>query len=81
MTDSREHAESTTLQPCRTAVAVAVGNAMYVRMVCARYAMASCLCRSLSFVTLPYHMFLLCCRCVRMSIDRPTLGGNIGNFV
>ena len=46
MTDSRQHAESTTLQPCRTAAAV--GDTIYVRLVCPRYAAASCLCRSLS---------------------------------
>ena len=61
MTDSRQHAESTTVQPCRTAAAV--GNTIYVRMACPRYAAANCLCRSLSFVTPPYHTFLLCCRC------------------
>ena len=57
MTDSRQHAESTTLQPCRTAAAV--GNTIYVRVACPRYAAASCLCRSLSFVTPPYHTFVL----------------------
>ena len=57
MTDSRQHAESTTLQPCRTAAAV--GNTIYVRVACPRYAAASCLCRSLSFVTPPHHTFLL----------------------
>ena len=51
MTDSRQHAESTTLQPCRTAAAV--GNTMYVRVAGSRHAAASCLCRSLSFVTPP----------------------------
>ena len=46
MTDSRQHVESTTLQPCCTASAV--GDAIYVRLACPRYAAASCLCRSLS---------------------------------
>ena len=68
MTDSRQHSESTMLQPCRTAAAV--GDTMYVRiMACPRYAAGSCLCRSRSFVTPPYHIFLLCC-CLNMSIDR-----------
>ena len=57
MTDSRQHAESTTLQPCPTAAAV--GNTIYVLVACPRYAVASCLGRSLSFVTPPYHTFLL----------------------
>ena len=57
MTDSRQHAENTTLQPCRTAAAV--GNTIYVRVACPGYAAASGLCRSLSFVTLPHHTFLL----------------------
>ena len=57
MTDGRQHAESRTLQPCRTAAAV--GNTIYVRVACPRYAAASCLCRSLSFVTPPLHTFLL----------------------
>ena len=56
-TESRQHAESTTLQPCRTAAAV--GNTNYVRVACPCHAAASCLCRSLSFVTSPYHPFLL----------------------
>ena len=56
MTDSR-HMESTTLKPCRTAAAV--GNTICVRVACPRYAAASCLCRSLSFVTPPHHTFLL----------------------
>ena len=60
MTDSGQHAESTTLQPCRTAAAV--GNTIYVRVACPRYSAVSFLCRSLSFVTPPYHTFLLCCR-------------------
>ena len=38
MTDSRQHAESTTLQPCNTAAAV--GNTMHVRVACPRYAAA-----------------------------------------
>ena len=46
MTDSRQHVESTTLQPCCTAAAV--GDTIYVRLACPRYAAASCLCRSLS---------------------------------
>ena len=47
MTDSRQHAESTTLQPCRTTAAV--GDTIYVRLARPRYAAASCLlCRSLS---------------------------------
>ena len=37
---------------------------MYVRMASPRYAASSCFCRSLSFVTPPYRIFLLCCRCV-----------------
>ena len=49
--------ESTTLQLCSTAAAV--GNTIYVRVACPRYAAASCLCRSLSFVTPPHHTFLL----------------------
>ena len=53
MTDSRQHAESTTLQPCRTAAAV--GNTVYVRVACPRYPAASYLCRRLSFVTPPHH--------------------------
>ena len=62
MTNSRQHAESTTLQPCRTAAAV--GNTSYVRVACSSYAAASCFCQSLSFVTPPYHTFLLlCARC------------------
>ena len=61
MTDSRQHAESTTLQPCRTAAAV--GGTIHVRLACPRYASTSCLCRSLLyFFTPPYHAFLLCCR-------------------
>ena len=46
MRDSRQHAESTTLLPCRTAATV--GDTIYVRLACPRYAAASCLCRSLS---------------------------------
>ena len=57
MTDSKQHAESTTLQPCRTTAAV--GSTIYVRVACPRHAAASCLCRSLPFVTPPYHTFLL----------------------
>ena len=41
MTDSRQHVESTTLQPCCTAAAVRV--TIYVRLACPRYAAASCL--------------------------------------
>ena len=72
MTDSRQHAERTTLQPCRTAAAV--GNIIYVRVACPRCAAASCLCRSLSFVTPPCHTFLPCFRWVRVSIDAETQG-------
>ena len=58
MTDSRQHADSTTLQPCRTASAV--GNTIYVRVACPRYAAASCSRLSLTFVTPTYyHTFLL----------------------
>ena len=57
MTDSRQHAESTTLQPCRTAAAVS--NTIFVRVACPRYAAACCLCRSLSFFTPPHGTFLL----------------------
>ena len=46
MTDSRQHVESTTLQPCCTAATV--GATIYVRLACPRYAAASCLCQSLS---------------------------------
>ena len=64
--------ESTTLQPCRTAAAV--GNTIYVRVACPRYAAASCLCRSLSFVIPPHHTFLLYIRTFKSSnyLDRPT---------
>ena len=64
--------ESTTLQLCRTAAAV--GNSIYVRVACPRYAAASCLCQSLSYVTPPDHTFLLGCRWVRVSIDAETKG-------
>ena len=57
MTDSIQHADSTTLQPCRTAAAV--GNTIYVRVACPRYAAPSSLFRRLSFATPPYHTFLL----------------------
>ena len=72
MTDSRQHAESTTLQPCRTAAGV--GNTIYVRVACPRYAAASCLCRSLSFVTPTHHTFLLYIGTFKSSnnLDRPT---------
>ena len=50
----------------------AVGNTIYVRVACPRYAVASCLCRSLPFVTPPYHTFLLCYRRVHVSIDAET---------
>ena len=57
------------INPCRTAAELAA-PCMHVRiMACPRYVTASCLCRSLSFVTPPYRKFLLCCRCLRMSID------------
>ena len=71
MTDSRQHAESTTLQPRRTAAAV--GNTIYVRVPCPRYAAASCLYRSLSFVTSPHHTFLLYTGTLIISnnLDRP----------
>ena len=57
------HEDSTTLrvQPCRTA---AVGYITSVRVASPRNAAASCFCRSLSSVTPPYRIFLLCCRCV-----------------
>ena len=68
--DIEPYQESTTLQLCRTAAAV--GDTLYVRVAFPRYAAASCLCQSLSFVTPPYHTFLLCCRWVRVSIDAET---------
>ena len=58
MTDSRQHAESTTLQPCRTAAAV--GDTIYVRLACPRYGAAiACVgaCHNLS----PDHTTRLCC--------------------
>ena len=63
MTSTRQHENTTTLrvQPYRTA---AVGYVMYVRVACPRYAVARRFCRSLSSVTPPYRIFLLCCRCV-----------------
>ena len=72
MTDIIPHADSTTLPPCRTAAAV--GNTIHVRVACPRYAAASCLCRSLSFVTPPYHTFLLYIGTFKGSnnLDRPT---------
>ena len=73
MTDSRQHAESTTLQPYGTAAAV--GNTNYVRVACPRYAAASCFCRSLSFVTPPYHTFLLYIRTSKNSTRSNNLDG------
>ena len=61
MADSRQHVASRTLQPCYTAAAV--GDTIYVRLACPRYAAASCLCRSLcQNLSPPYRTFLLCCR-------------------
>ena len=59
MTDSRQHAESTTLQPCRTAAAV--GNTIYVRVwrVLAMLRRVACVeaCHNLS----PHHTTRFCC--------------------
>ena len=78
MTDSRQHAESITLQPCR--IAAAVGNIIYVRVACPRYASASCLCRNLSFVTPPYHTCFCCaaagCACPSMRKHRDLCNSN-----
>ena len=41
-----------------------------LKMACPRYPKTSCLCRSPSFVTPSYHIFLLRCRCLRITIDR-----------
>ena len=65
-------------KPCRPAAAVR--NTMYVHVACPRYIATRCFCRGLSFVTLPYRTFLLRCRCVRVLIDRVTLGGIIGTI-
>ena len=46
ITESRQHVESTTLQPCCTAAAKY--DTIYVRLASPRYAAASWLCRSLS---------------------------------
>ena len=51
-----------------------------VYVACPRYAAASCFRRSLSSVTPPYHIFLLCHRCVGAFIGRVTLDGNTGTF-
>ena len=70
MTDRRQHAESTTLCTTLPHSSSSCQNHMYVRiMACPRYAAASCLRRSLPFVTPPYRIFMLCCRCLRMFID------------
>ena len=61
MTDSIQHADSTR----------AVSNTIYVCVACPRYAPASFLCRSLSFVTLPYHTFLLYIRTFKSSNTVP----------
>ena len=76
MTDSRQHAESTTLQPCRTAAVV--GDTIYVRSACPRYAAASCLCRSLSSLA-PHHTTRFCCAASLGA--RVHRCGNIGTFL
>ena len=69
MTGTRQYEDNTTLhvQPCRTAAVV--GYIMYVRVASPRYAGASCFYRSLSSVTPPYRIFLLCAAACRMCYD------------
>ena len=56
------------MKPCRPGAAV--GNTRYVHVARPRYAPASCLYRSLSFMNPPYRTCLLRCRCVRVLLDR-----------
>ena len=74
MSDSRQHAESTTLQPCRTAAAV--GNTIFVRVAWPRYAAAIVSEPVISHPTIA-HVSAVLLLWVRVSIDEC---GNIGTF-
>ena len=66
MTDGRQHAESTTLH---TTLHHSSSNWQHHVCMCAQRRVLAMLrrvvYRSLSFVTLPCHIILLCCRCLR----------------